>query len=52
MSSVAVHKFPWEVVGCTKDDVWNFAALLPSRTMEPRDTYGIIVVLSAPILLL
>ena len=34
LSLLAVHKFPREVFRCTKNDVWSFAALHPSRTTE------------------
>ena len=34
LSLVAVHKFPREVFCCTKNDVWSYAALHPSRTTE------------------
>ena len=37
LSLVAVHKFRREVFRYTKNDVWSFAALHPSRTTEqPR----------------
>ena len=29
-----VHKFPREVFRCTKNDVWSFAGLHPSRKTE------------------
>ena len=34
LSLVAVHKFRREVFRYTKNDVWSFAALHPSRTTE------------------
>ena len=34
LSLVAVHKFPREVIHCTKNNVWSFAVLHPSRTTE------------------
>ena len=34
LSLVAIHKFPLEVFRCTKNDVWSYAALHPSRTTE------------------
>ena len=34
LSLVAFHKFPREVFRSTKNDVWSFAGLDPSRTTE------------------
>ena len=34
LSLVSVHKFPREVFRCTKNHVWSFAGLHPSRTTE------------------